>query len=83
MWFDDADIQIVGLDIPNYEELNIDEKIKISFLKDDLTKFNESMRYKNVIKRQDKEIKQLKVDLLEEQLKNARLDLESKGESND
>ena len=80
MWFDDADIQIIGLDIPNYEELNIDEKIKITFLKDDLTKFNESMRYKNVIKRQDKEIKQLKVDLLEEQLKSAKLDLESKGE---
>ena len=80
MWFDDANIQIIGLVIPNYEELNINEKIKISFLKDDLTKFNESMRYKNVIKRQDKEIKQLKVDLLEEQLKNAKLDLESKGE---
>lgn len=80
MWFDDADVQIIGLDIPNYEELNIDEKIKITFLKNDLTKFNESMRYKNVIKRQDKAIKQLKVDLLEEQLKNAKLDLESKGE---
>lgn len=80
MWFDDADIQIIGLYIPNYEELNIDEKIKITFLKDDLTKFNESMRYKNVIKRQDKEIKQLKVNLLEEQLKNAKLHLENKGE---
>lgn len=77
MWFDDADIQIIGLDIPNYEELDIDEKIKIAFLKDDLTKFNESMRYKNVIKRQEKEIKQLKVNLLEEQLKNAKYDLES------
>ena len=77
MWFDDADIQIIGLDIPNYEELSIDEKIRISFLKDDLTKLNESLRYKNVIKRQEKEIKQLKVNLLEEQLKNAKYNLES------
>lgn len=77
MWFDDADIQIIGLDIPNYDELNIDEKIRIVFLKKDLTKFNESMRYKNVIKRKDKEIKQLKVNLLEEQLKNAKYNLES------
>lgn len=77
MWFDDADIQIIGLDIPNYDELNIDEKIRIVFLKNDLTKFNESMRYKNVIKRKDKEIQQLKVNLLEEQLKNAKYNLES------
>ena len=77
MWFDDADVQIIGLDIPNYEELSVDEKIRISFLKDDLTKINESLRYKNVIKRQEKEIKQLKVNLLEEQLKNAKYNLES------
>lgn len=70
MWYDDADIQIIGLHIPNEEDLSIDEKIQIGFIKDKITMFNQSMRYKNVIKRQSDEIKQLKIDLLEEQLRN-------------
>lgn len=71
MWFDDADIQIVGL---CSDDLDLKQKMEINKI---ITDFNQSMRYKNVIKRQDKAIKQLKVDLLEEQLKNAKLDLES------
>ena len=74
MWFDDADVQIVGM---CSDDLDLKNKMEINKI---VTDFNESMRYKNVIKRQDKAIKQLKVDLLEEQLKNAKLDLESKGE---
>lgn len=74
MWFDDADVQIIGLCSEN-----LDLKSKME-LRKTITDFNESMRYKNVIKRKDKEIKQLKIDLLEEKLKNAKLDLESKGE---
>lgn len=71
MWFDDADVQIVGM---CSEDLDLKSKFEINKI---ITDFNESMRYKNIIKRQDKAIKQLKVDLLEEQLKNAKLDLES------
>ena len=74
MWFDDADVQIVGM---CSDDLDLKSKMEINKI---ITDFNESMRYKNVIKRQDKAIKQLKVDLLEEQLKNAKLDLKSKGE---
>lgn len=74
MWYDDADIQIVGMCSDN---LDLKEKMEINKI---ITDFNESMRYKNVIKAKDKAIKQLKVDLLKEQLKNAELDLESKGE---
>ena len=74
MWFDDADVQIIGIC-----NENLDLKSKME-LRKTITDFNESMRYKNVIKRKDKEIKQLKIDLLEEKLKNAKLDLESKGE---
>lgn len=74
MWFDDADVQIIGLCSEN-----LDLKSKME-LRKTITDFNESMRYKNVIKRKDKEIKQLKIDLLEEKLKNAKLDLEGKGD---
>lgn len=74
MWFDDANVQIVGM---CSDDLDLKQKMEIQKI---ITDFNESMRYKNVIKRQDKAIKQLKVDLLEEQLKNAKLELESKGE---
>lgn len=74
MWYDDTDIQIVGMCSDN---LDLKEKMEINKI---ITDFNESMRYKNVIKAKDKAIKQLKVDLLKEQLKNAELDLESKGE---
>lgn len=74
MWFDDADVQIVGM---CSEDLDLKSKMEINKI---VTDFNESMRYKNIIKNQDKAIKQLKVDLLEEQLKNAKKELESKGE---
>lgn len=74
MWFEDADVQIVGM---CSEDLDLKSKMEINKI---ITDFNESMRYKNIIKRKDKAIKQLKVELLEEQLKNAKLDLESKGE---
>ncbi len=74
MWFDDADVQIVGM---CSDDLDLKSKMEINKI---VTDFNESMRYKNIIKRQDKAIKQLKVDLLEEQLKNAKSNLESKGE---
>ena len=70
MWFDDADVQIVGM---CSEDLDLKSKMEINKI---VTDFNESMRYKNIIKKQDKAIKQLKVDLLEEQLKNAKKDLE-------
>lgn len=74
MWYDDAGIQIVGMCSDN---LDLKEKMEINKI---IIDFNESMRYKNIIKAQDKAIKQLKVDLLKERLKNAELELESKGE---
>lgn len=77
MWFDDADVQIVGM--CSYD-LDLKSKMEINKI---VTDFNESMRYKNIIKRQDKAIKQLKVDLLEEQLKNAKSNLESKGDKDE
>ena len=54
MYYDDADIQIIGY---NSSELNLFEKIQIE---DTITKFNENMRYKNIIKKQEEEIDKLK-----------------------
>lgn len=53
-WYDDADVQIIGL---NTEDMSLEEKMKVSKI---VRSFNESMRYKNVIKRQEEEIKKLK-----------------------
>lgn len=46
MHFDDADIQIVGYDS---NDLDLFSKMQLDEI---ATKFNESMRYKNIIKRQ-------------------------------
>ena len=54
MYYDDADIQIIGY---NSSELDLFEKIQIE---DTITKFNENMRYKNIIKKQEEEIDKLK-----------------------
>lgn len=53
-WYDDADVQIIGL---NTEDMSLKEKMEASKI---VRSFNESMRYKNVIKRQEEEIKKLK-----------------------
>ena len=54
MYYDDANIQIIGY---NSSELDLFEKIQIE---DTITKFNENMRYKNIIEKQEKEIDKLK-----------------------
>ena len=48
MYYDDADIQIIGY---NSSELDLFEKIQIE---DTITKFNENMRYKNIIESKKK-----------------------------
>ncbi len=53
-WYDDANVQIIGL---NTEDMSLKEKMEASKI---VRSFNESMRYKNVIKRQEEEIKKLK-----------------------
>lgn len=53
-WYDDADVQIIGL---NTEDMSLKEKMEASKI---VRSFNESMRYKNVIKRLEEEIKKLK-----------------------
>ena len=63
MYYDDANIQIIGY---NSSELNLFEEMQV---KDIITKFNEDMRYKNVIKKQKEEIDKLKKELNKEQLK--------------
>ncbi len=66
MWFDDANIQIVGYDS---NDLDLFSKMQLNEI---ATKFNESMRHKNIIKRQQKEINELNIKLLEEKLKNMK-----------
>lgn len=59
MWFDDGYIQIIGYEIdpdtPLYKQWEIKDKI---------IKFNEKYRYKNVIKEQQKEILELKEEII-------------------
>lgn len=50
MYYDDADVQIIGI---VDENMNLKDKLQIYEI---ATKFNESMRYKNIIKRQQEEI---------------------------
>ena len=73
-WYDDADVQIIGYDFKN---MNLKDQLEVG---ERIQKFNESMRYKNYIKTQEKEIKRLKLALLEEQVKNAKNDLRMLGE---
>ena len=44
MWFDDADVQIIGM---CSDDLDLKSKMEIRKI---ITDFNESMRYKNIIK---------------------------------
>ena len=76
-WYDDADVQIIGL---NTEDMSLKEKMEVNKI---VRSFNESMRYKNYIKTQEKEIKRLKLALLEEKAKNAENDLRMLGEIDD
>ena len=76
-WYDDADVQIIGYD---FENMNLKDRLEVGEI---VQNFNESMRYKNYIKTQEKEIKRLKLALLEEQVKNAKKDLRMLGEIDD
>ena len=76
-WYDDADVQIIGYD---FENMNLKDRLEVGEI---VQNFNESMRYKNYIKTQEKEIKRLKLALLEEQVKNAKNDLRMLGEIDD
>lgn len=60
-WYDDADVQIIGFDYPDFENLSVLEQDKIYEEAKQIQEFNDSMRYKNVFKRQEKEIKELEV----------------------
>lgn len=64
MYYDDANIQIIGY---NSSELNLFEEMQV---KDIITKFNEDMRYKNVIKKQEKEIDKLKEVIKKYEIQN-------------
>ena len=59
MWFSDADIQIIGVDMSKMTSL---EMIKMN---EKITKWNEQFRYKNIIKRLELENIQLKKEILE------------------
>ncbi len=74
MWFDDANIQIVGYDS---NDLDLSSKMQLDEI---VTKFNESMRYKNIIKRQQREINKLNIKLLEEKLKNMKNEFNKVGD---
>ena len=76
-WYDDADVQIIGYD---FENMNLKDRLEVGEI---VQNFNESMRYKNYIKTQEKEIKRLKLALLEEKVKNAKNDLRMLGEIDD
>lgn len=71
MWFSDADIQIIGYHIDEWDDMSVHEHLGYWDIFQNITKFNESMRYSNIIKQQNKEIKELEVELLKEKLKNA------------
>lgn len=75
MWFDDANVQIIGFSVDNFDNLTDTEKLQYFEIKKDITKINESLRYPNLIKSFQKENKELKIKLLEEQLKNEKLEL--------
>ena len=75
MWFSDADIQIIGYHIDGWDDMSVHEHLSYWDIFQNLTRFNESMRYSNIIKRQNKEIKELEVELLKEKLKNAENEL--------
>lgn len=75
MWFDDANVQIIGFSVDNFDNLTDIEKLQYLEIKKDITKINESLRYPNLIKSFQKENKELKIKLLEEQLKNEKLEL--------
>ena len=67
MWFSDADVQIIGVDMSEMTPL---EKIKID---EKITKLNQQLRYKNIIKdlkldniKLKKEILKLKEIILKE-----------------
>lgn len=75
MWFDDANVQIIGFFVDNFDNLTDIEKLQYLEIKKDITKMNESLRYPNLIKSLQKENKELKIKLLEEQLKNEKLEL--------
>lgn len=75
MWFDDANVQIIGFSVDNFDNLTDIEKLQYFEIRKDITKINESLRYPNLIKSFQKENKELKIKLLEEQLKNEKLEL--------
>ena len=75
MWFDDANVQIIGFSVDNFDDMSIEERLEYFGIRRDITKINESLRYPNLIKSLQKENKELKNKLLEEQLKNEKLEL--------
>ena len=75
MWFDDANVQIIGFSVDNFDSMSIEERLEYFEIRKDITKINESLRYPNLIKSYQKENKELKIKLLEEQLKNEKLEL--------
>lgn len=75
MWFSDANIQIIGYHIDGWDDMSVHEQLGYWDIFQNITKFNDSMRYSNIIKRQNKEIKELEVELLKEKLKNAENEL--------
>lgn len=74
-WFDDADVQIIGFSVDNFDDMSIEERLEYFGIRKDITKINESLSYPNLIKSYQKENKELKIKLLEEQLKNEKLEL--------
>ena len=59
MWFSDADVQIIGVDMSEMTPL---EKIKID---EKITKLNQQLRYKNIIKDLQLDNIKLKKEILE------------------
>ena len=60
MWYDDADIQIIGIDRPENEEwnkLSIEEQQKWYEIMRKINIFNSNMRYKNIVRRMQKILK--------------------------
>lgn len=60
MWYDDADIQIIGIDRPENEEwnkLSIEEQQKWFEIMRKINIFNSNMRYKNIVRRMQKVLK--------------------------